>query len=573
MQRVARLSHLFAPTLKEAPADATAASHRLLVRAGFIRQLGAGIYNLLPLAVRTQAKIEAILREEMAAIGAQELALPALLPADVWRASGRWDLIGAEMFRLSDRRDSEFCLGMTHEEIFCLIARDELRSYRDLPQTWYQIGAKYRDEPRPRFGLLRVREFRMKDAYSFDLDAAGLDRSFELQRGAYKRIFARCGVPTLDVEAFSGMMGGRESVEFVVRTAAGEDFIALCSACGYAANVEVATARTAPLHDVPGNALERFATPGVVTIEALAAPPYNVEPTRQLKTLIYFCNEQPVVAVVRGDHALNEAKLQVATGTGDIRPAQGAEIIQLMGAQAGSLGAVHFERAGVRVLLDEALVGRTNMVTGANQDGFHVTGVDIARDLKAEIVDLRSVLAGDPCPRCDGRLELDRALEVGHIFKLGTRFSDALGATVLTADGTPMPLVMGSYGIGVGRIMASAVELFHDDDGIIWPVAIAPFQATVLTLGPEPELATAAERVVTSLAEQGLDVLYDDRDLRAGVKFKDADLIGIPVRIAVGQRTLPAGQVEVRRRGARQSELVSIADVGRVAAAFLQELA
>ncbi len=533
MERVARFSRFFAPTLKEAPAEATAASHRLLVRAGFIRQLSAGMYSLLPLAVRTQSKIEAILREEMAAVGAQELLLPGLLPAEAWRASGRWDLMGPEMFRLRDRRDSEYCLGMTHEEIFCLIARDELRSYRDLPQTWYQIGTKFRDEPRPRFGLLRVREFRMKDAYSFDLDTAGLDRSFEAQRGAYKRIFARCGVPVLDVEAFSGMMGGRESIEFVVRTAAGEDFVAVCSQCGYAANVEVATSRLAPIADAPGGALE------------------------------------PVVAVVRGDHALNEAKLQTALGTADVRPAEVEEIVQLMGAHPGSLGAVDFQREGVRVLIDAGLMGRRDMVTGANVDGFHLRRVDVARDVHGDVVDLRAVQAGDPCPRCDGSLELDRVLEVGHIFKLGTRYSEALGATVLTADGAQTPLVMGSYGIGVGRIMASAVEVFHDHDGIIWPWAIAPFQATVLALGPEPEIADAAERVVADLAEAGLDVLYDDRDERAGVKFKDADLIGIPLRVGVGQRGLASGSVEWKRRGSAKVELVPLTEV----AALAQQLA
>jgi len=569
MERVARFSRFFAPTLKEAPAEATAASHRLLVRAGFIRQLSAGMYSLLPLAVRTQSKIEAILREEMAAVGAQELLLPGLLPAEAWRASGRWDLMGPEMFRLRDRRDSEYCLGMTHEEIFCLIARDELRSYRDLPQTWYQIGTKFRDEPRPRFGLLRVREFRMKDAYSFDLDTAGLDQSFEAQRGAYKRIFARCGVPVLDVEAFSGMMGGRESIEFVVRTAAGEDFVAVCSQCGYAANVEVATSRLAPIADAPGGVLERFATPGVVTIEALAAPPYSVGPSRQLKTLVYVAGERPVVAVVRGDHALNEAKLQTALGTADVRPAEVEEIVQLMGAHPGSLGAVDFQREGVRVLIDAGLMGRRDVVTGANVDGFHLRRVDVARDVHGDVVDLRAVQAGDPCPRCDGSLELDRVLEVGHIFKLGTRYSEALGATVLTADGAQTPLVMGSYGIGVGRIMASAVEVFHDHDGIIWPWAIAPFQATVLALGPEPEIADAAERVVADLAEAGLDVLYDDRDERAGVKFKDADLIGIPLRLGVGQRGLASGSVEWKRRGSAKVELVPLTEV----AALAQQLA
>ncbi len=570
MQDLERFSHFFAPTLKEGPAEATAPSHRLLVRAGFIRQLAAGMYNLLPLAVRTQAKIEAIIRKEMARAGAQELRLPALLPADVWRASGRWDLMGSEMFRLQDRRGSDFCLGMTHEEIFCLIARDELRSYRDLPQVWYQIGTKFRDEPRPRFGVLRAREFTMKDAYSFDLDAAGLDRSFAAQRAAYQRIFARCGVPAVDVEAFSGTMGGRESIEFMVRIPVGEDTIALCQQCGYAANLEVARSRVPAVVDAPGGPVERFATPGVLTIEALAAPPYRVEPWRQLKTLVYVCDSQPVVAVVRGDHSLNEAKLQLVTGAGEVRPAADREIFELMGAHAGSLGAVRF--AGARVLVDSAVIGRSNMVTGANVDGFHLRGVDVARDLAGEVVDLRAAQAGDPCERCEGVLELDKALEVGHIFKLGTRYSEALGATVLTPEGEQTPLVMGSYGIGVGRIMAAAVELFNDDDGIIWPPPIAPFLATVLPLGAELELAEMADRAVASLAAAGLDVLYDDRDVRAGVKFKDADLIGIPLRVGVGQRGLKAGRVEVKRRGEPEAQLVSLADLGSLAAALREQL-
>jgi prolyl-tRNA synthetase len=567
---VEHFSRFFAPTLKEGPAEATAASHRLLVRAGFIRQLGAGVYSLLPLAVRTMSKIEAIIREEMAHAGAQELRLPSLLPAEVWRATGRWDLMGSEMFRLTDRRGSEYCLGMTHEEIFCLLARDELRSYRDLPRVWFQIGTKFRDEPRPRFGVLRAREFTMKDAYSFDIDNTGLDRSFEAQRSAYKRIFARCGVPAVDVEAFSGSMGGRESVEFMVCIPAGEDTIALCTRCGYAANLEVARSRLPPIEDSAGGALERFATPDVLTIDALASPPHNVEPWRQLKTLVYMCDSQPVVAVMRGDHALNEAKLQLATSAGDIRPAQDEAIYQLMGAHAGSLGAVGFSAA--RVLLDQALVGRSNMVTGANADGFHLRGVDVDRDITAEIVDLRTVQAGELCPRCEGVLELDRALEVGHIFKLGTRYSETLGATVLTPEGEQAPLVMGSYGIGLGRIMAAAVELFHDQDGIIWPPSIAPFAATVLTLGPEAELYELAEHAVQVLLGAGLDVLYDERDVRAGVKFKDADLIGIPLRVGVGQRGLSAGGVEVKRRGEREPRLVSVADLGSLVATLREQV-
>jgi prolyl-tRNA synthetase len=562
--QVARYSKLFIPTLKDAPADATAVSHRLLVRAGFVRQLAAGSYSQLPLARRSLRKIETIVREEMDAIGGQQFHLPALHPADLWKESGRWYDIGDEMFRLQDRRGSDHCLGMTHEEIFTAIARDELRTYRQLPQVWYQIQTKFRDEPRPKSGVLRTREFTMKDAYSFDPDQAGLDAAYEDQRGAYERIFTRCGLEFVMVEAHSGMMGGSGSAEFMVRTEAGEDLVAACPGCGYAANLETATSRIPDERDEPaaGPTPEKFPTPGVLTIEALARPPYGVPAERQLKTLVYIVDDKPLLAVVRGDHALNEAKLQTATGGVNIRPAHPAEIVSLMGAQAGSLGAVGFR--GAPVLVDRALVGRTDMVTGANEDGFHVRGVDVERDVLAHgarVADLRTVAAGEGCPRCDGTLDVFKALEVGHIFKLGTTYSSPLHATVLTAEGKEVPLVMGSYGIGMERILAAAIELHHDDDGIIWPFSIAPYHATVLTLGKDPELARAAEVVVDRLAEAGLEVLHDDRDERPGVKFKDADLIGIPLRIAVGQKGLAEGKVEWKLRRDKTVELVPIAEI------------
>ena len=567
---VARFSQLFIPTLKEAPADAQVVSHKLLVRAGFIRQLGSGIYDYLPLAKRTLTRIEAIIREEMAGIGAQEFYLPALHPAEIWKESGRWDVMGDNMFRLRDRKQAEYCLGMTHEEIFTAIARDELRSYRQLPQTWYQVQTKFRDEPRPKSGLLRVRQFTMKDAYSFDVDAAGLDRSYEAERLAYERIFRRCGLEFVAVQAHSGAMGGTGSQEFMIRTDAGEDLVAACPACRYAANTETATSRIAPERDAPASAApERFATPGVVTIEALEQPPYSVPARQQLKTLVVAADDQLVLAVVRGDHELNEAKLQTATGASVVHPAQPAEIPPLMGAHAGSLGAVAFTRAPV--LVDTALADRTSLVTGANQDGFHLRGVDVRRDLLAhgKLAELRTVQAGEGCPRCDGTLDVFKALEVGHIFKLGTRYSVAMKAHVLTADGTETPVVMGSYGIGVERIMAAAIELHHDAGGIVWPLSIAPYHATVLTLGKEPELARAAEQVCAALAAAGVDVLYDDRDERAGVKFKDADLIGIPVRIAVGKRGLADGKLEWKLRSEDQVEMVALGEVAARVAALL----
>ena len=569
--RIARYSQLFIPTLKEAPADAQVASHRLLVRAGFIRQLGAGIYDVLPLAKRSLAKIEAIVREEMDAIGGQEFYLPALHPADPWKESGRWEVMGDNMFRLKDRKGGDYCLGMTHEEIFTAIARDELRSYRQLPQIWYQIQTKFRDEPRPKSGLLRVRQFTMKDAYSFDVDQAGLDKSYEDQRVAYEKIFTRCGLDFVGVQAHSGAMGGSQSQEFMVRTDAGEDTVAACPKCRYAANTETATSRIPDETDAawPG-APEKFATPGVLTIEALERAPHSVPARRQLKTLVYVGDDVPVIAVVRGDQELNEAKLQTASGAQVLRPAHAEEIPPLMGARAGSLGAVAFTKA--RVFVDPSLAGRKDMVTGANEDGFHLRGVDVARDLLAhgKLAELRTVRAGEGCPRCDGTLDVYKALEVGHIFKLGTKYSVSMRSSVLDAAGAQTPIVMGSYGIGVERILAAAIELHHDDKGIQWPLAIAPYHATVLTLGKEPELAKAAEEVCAALAREGVEVLYDDRDERAGVKFNDADLVGIPIRIAVGRKGLAEGKVEWKLRGGAQVELVPQGEVAAKAAALVR---
>jgi len=574
IMNVARFSRLFIPTLKEAPADAQVASHKLLVRAGFIRQLGAGIYDYLPLARRSLARIEQIIREEMEAVGAQEFYLPALHPAEIWKESGRWEVMGENMFRLKDRKGGDYGLGMTHEEIFTAIARDELRSYRQLPQVWYQIQTKFRDEPRPKSGLLRVRQFTMKDAYSFDLDQAGLDRSYEDQRRAYERIFSRCGLDFVAVKAHSGAMGGSDSSEFMVRTDAGEDHVAACPRCRYAANTETARSRGPATPAQPGARLDaprRFPTPGVRTIEALAQSPHRRPGAMQLKTLVYVAGDAPVLAVVRGDDDLNEAKLQTATGAVTLRPAHPEEIRPLLGADPGSLGAVDFKRAPVFV--DEALRDAAGMVTGANEDDFHLEGVDVRRDVlpHGKLADLRSVKPGEGCPNCDGTLDVFKALEVGHIFKLGTRYSESMRAHVLKADGGETPIVMGSYGIGVERILAAAIELHHDADGIVWPFSIAPFRATVLTLGKEPELAAAAEEVAASLARAGLDVLYDDREERAGVKFKDADLLGIPLRLAVGKKGLAEGKVEWKLRRGREVELVPLAEVERRAAELLRQ--
>lgn len=556
-----RLSKSFVPTLKEAPSDATVASHKLLVRAGFIRQLSAGIYNYLPLAQRSLLKIQQIIREEMAAIGAQEFFLPALTPREIWEETGRWTGMGDNMFRLKDRKGADYCLGMTHEEIFTHIARNELRSYKQLPQTWYQIQTKFRDEPRPKSGLLRVRQFTMKDSYSFDHDEAGLDVQFEAHRRAYERIFSRCGLQAIQVDADSGAMGGSASTEFMVKTDAGEDLIAYNVESGYAANVEKATSRLEPVVDEAGPAApEKFATPGVRTIEDLTKAPFDVAANRQIKTLVYFADGALAIALLRGDHDLMEVKLQGALGANDLRPAQPEEIRAALGALPGSLGGVGVK--GLTIIVDEALRGRTNMVTGANEDGFHLRGVSVERDITAtKFADLRLVKAGELDPVGGRPLEVAKALEVGHIFKLGLRYSKAMGANVLGPDGKETPVVMGSYGIGVERILAAAAEQHHDDNGIQWPLSIAPFQVALLPLQNDPTVTETAEALYRDLTAAGVDVLFDDRDERAGVKFKDADLVGVPLRIAIGKKSLVDGKVEWKRRDGGEVELVAVADV------------
>jgi len=562
-----RMSKSFTPTLKEVPADATVASHQLLVRAGYIRQLAAGIYSVLPLGQRSLLKITVVVREEMNAIGAQEFYLPALNPREIWEESGRWAVMGENMFRLKDRKGADLCLAMTHEEVFTVLARAELRSYRQLPQAWYQIQTKFRDEPRPKSGLLRVRQFTMKDSYSFDLDRAGLDKSFEDHRQAYVRIFGRCGLETIQVEAHSGAMGGSGSTEFMVRTDAGEDLIASCENCGYAANTEKAESQvdTADKYKAAGESppLEEFATPGVLTIEALSAKPYGVPADQQLKTLVYVGDDKPVIAIVRGDDQLNEAKLQTASGASMLRPAHPDEIQRWMGARPGSLGGVGLSGKGLRIFIDRRLAGLTGLVTGANRDGVHLRNVSVPRDLShATSADLRTVNAGEGCPRCGSPLTVGKALEVGHIFKLGTRYSETMGARVLDESGKETPIVMGSYGIGIERILAGAVELHHDGDGIRMPMSIAPLHFALLPLQMQDgAVRDAAERLYRELTDAGVEVLLDDRDERAGVKFKDADLIGLPLRIAVGKKGLAEGKVEWKQRGANEVDLIALTEV------------
>jgi prolyl-tRNA synthetase len=590
-----RWSQNFIPTLREDPADAEVVSHKLLLRAGLIRQLGAGIYSYLPMAQRVALKVMQILREEMNRIGGQEFYLPALHPAEIWKESGRWDAIGDDMFRLKDRKDADMCLGMTHEEVFTTIARNELRSYKQLPQVWYQIQVKFRDEPRPKSGLMRLRSFIMKDAYSFDVDKAGLDKSFADQREAYKRIFTRCGIEFSIVEASSGSMGGAESSEFVAKSDAGEDLIATCPNCGYAANIEKATSLPVPIKDLVGpNAPEEFPTPGVRTIEDLEKFPGGAPGNKQIKTLVYITGERgwdqrmpakPILLLLRGDDQLNETKLLDAFGGAEVRPAHAEEIRELLGAGPGSLGAVGAREKAMHakyehpiegggnqrtikypeiwIISDNALQGRRDMTTGANRDDHHLRGVDIERDIKPDRwADLRMVKSGEGCPRCDeGTLEVFKAMEIGHIFKLGTKYSETMGATVLTEEGKPVPIVMGSYGIGVERIITAAIEQHHDADGIIWPKSIAPFDVVVTVTNMKDEtLRATAESLYKDVQRAGLEVLLDDRDERAGVKFKDADLIGIPYRITIGKKAAD-GVVELFDRQTKTSDDVKLSDI------------
>jgi prolyl-tRNA synthetase len=575
-----RWSQNFIPTLREDPADAEVVSHKLLLRAGLIRQLGSGIYSYLPMAQRVALKVMQILREEMNRIGGQEFYLPALHPAEIWKESGRWDAIGDDMFRLKDRKGGDMCLGMTHEEVFTTIARNELRSYKQLPQVWYQIQVKFRDEPRPKSGLMRLRTFIMKDAYSFDVDKAGLDKSFVDQREAYKRIFNRCGIQFSIVEASSGSMGGSESNEFVAKTDAGEDVIASCASCGYAANLEKATSRLAPVKDLVGpEAPEEFPTPGVRTIEDLTTFPGGAKAEQQIKTLLYVYGDHAsgdgkfrwAMLLLRGDHQLHDTKLADTLGASFIRPAQPEDIAELLGASPGSLGGVGAKTkvaarqhgTEIRVVADLALQGRRDMTTGANKDDHHVRGVDVARDIEVDQwADLRTVNSGESCPRCEtGVLEVYKAMEIGHIFKLGTKYSESMGATVLTEDGKPVPIVMGSYGIGVERIITAAIEQHHDADGIIWPKSIAPFDVVVtVTNMKDDRLRETGEKLYQDLQRAGLDVLLDDRAERAGVKFKDADLIGIPYRLTIGKKAAD-GLVELFERQTKTSEDVKLSDI------------
>jgi prolyl-tRNA synthetase len=556
-----RWSAAFIPTLREAPADIEAVSHRLLVRGGFIRQLAAGSYTMLPLGQRVRLKVAGIIREEMDAIGGQEMMLPTLHPAEIWKKSGRYDLMGDNLFRLEDRKGSELVLGMTEEEIFAMLAT-ELFSYRDLPQIWYQMHTKFRDEPRPKSGLLRVREFTMKDSYTLDIDPEGLDTGFGKHYRAYKQMFSRMGLEAVDVQASSGTMGGTESIEFVQRSEAGEDWVVTCPNCDYRANQEKATSALSPVEDGETAELERFPTPGLRTIAALAeAHPDIAAADRQIKTLVYVVDGEPVLLLLRGDHDLQEQKLIDATGAAEVRPARPEEIRDLLGADPGSLGAVGF--TGARVIADHALEGRVNLVTGANQDDWHVKGVDVSRDIEvSKWTDLRKVGAGESCVNCGSKLEAWKGIEVGHIFKLGTKYSEAFGVYVQDEEGKSHPVIMGSYGIGVERAMGAVVEASHDEHGIIWPVSVAPYEVVVTVVRPDDEATAArAQELYAALLGIGLEVLLDDREERPGVKFADAELIGIPYRVTVGPKGVAEGSAELTVRRGLEKEVIGLDEV------------
>jgi prolyl-tRNA synthetase len=575
-----RWSHLFIPTLREAPADAEVASHKFLVRSGYIRQLAAGLYSYLFLGNRSFNKIMAIVREEMDKIG-QEFYLPALHPREVWEASGRWALMGDNLFRLKDRKGADLCLGMTEEEVMTSIAMKELRSYKQLPQIWYQIAPKFRDEPRPKSGLLRVRQFMMKDAYSFDIDADGLDVSYHKHRDAYCRIFDRCGLKYMVIEADSGAMGGSQSEEFMVRTPAGEDQVVSCDKCNYAANMEKATSKLEAVEDLKpegdGQPLEVH-TPGQKTIEDVARF-LGVSPKNKIKTLALMADEKDektgklksrgIVVLMRGDHQLNEAKLN-STVSAATRPMDEAEIKALFKSPAGYLGPLGIEWAkdlkkheGKPVLLvDQALEGRTNLIGGANKEDYHVKNLTPGVTFHpTAYADLRAVTAGEACPNCGTALRIDTAVEVGHIFKLGYKYSESMGARVLDKNGKEVTLIMGSYGIGIERILTAAIEQGNDDNGFWLPSTIAPFQVVVSATNVKDEaIKSAAEDISKRLDAAGFDVLLDDRDERPGVKFKDADLVGIPFRINVGKK-VTEDTVEVVLRSTRESRDVKIASV------------
>jgi prolyl-tRNA synthetase len=554
-------SRLLIPTLKEVPAEAEAASHILLFRAGMIRKLASGIYDYLPLGLRVLRKVENIVREEMNRAGAQEVLLPAIQPAELWQESGRWQIYGKELLRFQDRHGRDCCFGPTHEEVITDLVRREVHSYRQLPLNLYQIQVKFRDEIRPRFGLIRGREFIMKDAYSFDIDEAGAEQTYKAMYEAYSRIFSRCGLTFKAVEADTGPIGGSFSHEFMVLAETGEDFLASCVSCDYAANLEKAEV-PAPHGNpgpLPGGTPTLVATPGVRTVEEVAAF-LKVQPQDIAKTLIYETDQGPVAVLIRGDHEVNEVKVKNLLGATELLLTGPDRVKELTSAEVGFAGPLGL---AIPIYADQAVAALSAMVTGANKDGHHLTGVHPQRDLQfTRVADLRQVTEQDPCPRCGARLTLLKGIEVGHVFKLGFKYSKALNAKFLDAEGQEQYIFMGCYGIGVSRILAASIEQGNDADGIIWPMPLAPFQVGLVPINVNDEITReTAHRLHDELEAAGIEVLLDDRDERPGVKFKDMDLLGLPIRVVVGPKTLAKGQAEVRQR---RSADVSLVDLDRL---------
>jgi prolyl-tRNA synthetase len=556
----------FVPTLREAPSDAEIVSHKLLLRAGLIRKLTGGVYTFLPLGLRALHKVEKIIREEMDRAGALEVLMPTMQPTDIWQQSGRYETAAEVLFKVRDRAKKEWLLSPTAEEVITTVAAGEINSYRQLPVNFYQVSIKFRDEIRPRYGLMRAKEFIMKDAYSFDVNDEGAMASYKKMYDAYKRIFDRCGLQNFPVEADTGVIGGNFSHEFMVPAETGENEVVFCEGCGYAANVEKATSgipKTAARE--LGGGVEKFATPGVVTIEALTKEPYKVAANRQIKTLIFIADSKPVLILIRGDDQLNEAKLAGVLGTTIFRAAEAAEIFEALGAHPGSLGAVGVKKFSVYV--DERLRGANDMTTGANEDGFHFKNVSIERDIQVtKWADLRTVTAGEPCVKCGKSLKIRRAIEVGHVFILGTKYSEKLNATYLAEDGSRKFCVMGCYGIGVTRTLQAVIEQSNDKDGIVWPMSVAPFTVciTPLTVAPDSAVMKLAEKMYADLVARGVDVILDDRDERPGVKFKDSELVGFPIRIGVGEKSLAKGEVEIKPRGGAMLAIKPEEAVGKV---------
>ena len=566
-----KLSGMFLKTMKEDPRDAEVASHRLMLRAGMIKKLASGIYSWLPYGLLALKKVEKIIREEMNAAGAQEVLMPGVQPCEIWQESGRWNVYGKELLRFKDRKNADFCLGPTHEEVITDMVRTELNSYKDLPVTLYQIQAKFRDEIRPRFGVMRSREFLMKDAYSFDKDDEGAEKSYEAQYKAYERIFERCGLKFKAVEADSGPIGGNFSHEFMVLADTGEDIILSCSECSYAANVEKAEIRKPEKTlqaKVAGDSPEKVHTPDIRTVEEVCKF-LGIETASLIKTMIYNTERGIVAALVRGDHEVNEAKLRRSLGVENLELADEEMTARATGAPRGFAGPVGLN---VRIVADMSLDDGP-YVAGANEHDYHIKNVWLSRDARIEKSDdIRNALPGDDCPRCRGKLQAIRGIEVGHVFKLGTKYSKTMHADFLDEKGELKPMIMGCYGIGVSRVVAAAIEQNHDGDGIIFPLPIAPFAVIVLPLDSRnPEVAATAQNLYLELKKTGLDVLIDDRDLRPGFKFKDADLIGIPYRITIGSKGLAEGLVEIRERATGNVTKISSADAMKTIAKMLME--